>query len=280
MKKIIIPEELRGKELARFLVANKSQLIAQKKSMIKWADPVSSDSGLFVRNDGGLYTKAESTETIPPDATSLRVKVVANTAMWCDSHMDVLLPDNGKKSLKERKGLIPHLHDHKHELGAEVGDVANIYYEDVPLSSLGVNKPGTAQALIFETDIRKEYNEMIFRKYKQGKIKQHSIGLMYVKLELAINDEESEKEYDFWKKYIDQIINREMVEEKGYYWVVPEIKLLENSAVLFGSNMLTPTLEAKADTDEEPPSGTLIQPSTQPKAFDVDQYISNLVFNF
>lgn len=279
MKKIIIPEELRGKELARFLVANKSQLIAQKKSMIKWADPVSSDTGLFFDNKG-TYCKAEGPETVPPDASSLRVKVVANTAMWCDSHMDVLLPDNAKKSLKERKGLIPHLHDHKHEIGAEVGDVADIYYEDIPIKTLGVNKPGTAQALIFETDIRKEYNEMIFKKYKQGKIKQHSIGLLYVKLELAINDEESEKEYDFWNKYIDQIINRELVEEKGYYWVVPEIKLLENSAVLFGSNMLTPTLEAKADTDDEPPYSTQSQPSNAAQAFNVDEYIKNLAFNF
>jgi hypothetical protein len=145
-------------------------------------------------------------------------------------------------------------------VGAEVGDVVNIYSQDISLSELGLNQKGTTQVLIFETDIIKEYNPVVFKKYRAGKIKQHSIGLMYIRIALAINDEENEKEYDFWNKYYDQVINKDIVDERGYFWVVSEIKLLENSAVLFGANELTPTLDVKSDTLFLPLKGTEEEP--------------------
>jgi hypothetical protein len=265
--KIVIPEHLKGKELYKFLIANKDALIRQKKSMQKRTEPVFSET-LFINTLPTEATKAAGAVTKEADPNSLHVKVVANTAMYCDTQMDVLLPDSAKRSIKERKGLIPHLHDHIWELDAEVGDVKDIYYQDIALNLLGVNKTGTAQALIFETDIKKAYNERVFQKYKDGKVKQHSIGLQYVKIELAINDPESEKEFDFWNKYINDVINKEVPEAAGYFWVVSEYKLLENSAVLFGSNFLTPTLEVEDkseddDTTPQPPIGTEQKPSNE-----------------
>lgn len=262
MSKVIIPEDLKGKELYKFLVENKSALIRQKKAIMKRGEEVY-HSTMYVSSSGELSTKAvgEAAVSVPESDTGVvRVKVVANTALWCDSQMDVLLPDNAKRSIKERRGMIPHIHDHIWEMDAELGDVVNIYYQDFPLKDLGVEKPGTAQCLVFETDIRKDYNEKAYRKYKAGKVKQHSIGLFYVTLELAINDPDYEKEIDFWNKYINQVINKEVCEEKGYFWVVSEIKLMENSAVLFGSNILTPTVEVDGEsqksTSDEPPVGT------------------------
>lgn len=267
MSKVIIPEHLVGKELYKFLVANKSALINEKKSMVKRTEPVfHSPSFLFTKADGATKAPGDNAENPTEDTGVLRVKVAANTSMWCDNQMDVLLPDNAAKSLRDRKGMIPHIHDHIWELTATVGEVVNIYYQDLPLSELGVNKAGNAQVLVFETDIRKDYNEKVYNKYKAGKVNQHSIGLQYVKIELAINDEEYEKEMDFWNKYIDQVINKEMCTEKGYFWVVSEIKLMENSAVLFGSNILTPTLsneQKDAGTFSQPPEGT---EETPPKA--------------
>ena len=46
------------------------------------------------------------------------------------------------------------------------------------LSELGINAIGSTQVLIFETDIKKLYNEQVFNLYKSGKINQHSIGGM------------------------------------------------------------------------------------------------------
>lgn len=262
MAKITIPANLTGKDLHKFLIENKEDLVAQKKSMLKYTEAIEYAPELFLLKEG-TATKSAVGE-IPKDANTVRVKVVANSAWFCDSHMDVLIPDCWSKSIKERKGLIPHLCDHEHKVGtdAEIGDVVDIYSQELSLSELGLNKTGTTQALIFITDVKKAYNEVVFNKYRTGKIKQHSIGLMYVKIELAINDEESEKEYAFWTKYYQNVINKDLIEEKGYFWVVSEIKLLENSAVLFGSNILTPTLEVKSDdTEDEPSEDTQKQPS-------------------
>lgn len=255
MSKIIIPENLKGKDLTTFLIENKSALVAQKKMLPKLCDPISCSPAYYV-NTGGVLVKSAA---IASDAISCMVKVVANTSMYCDSQMDVLTRDSASKSIKERKGMIPHLHDHQHTLDAEVGDVKDIYYQDIALKDLSYDAKGNAQVLIFETDIKKSYNETVFNKYRDKKVKQHSIGLQYIKLELAINDNESEKEFDFWNKYINDIINQNEVEQKGFFWVVSEYKLLENSAVLFGSNPLTPTLEVKS-TEFEPLQDTHEQP--------------------
>lgn len=272
MSKIKIPEELKDKELFAFLKDNKDELIAQKKMIIKLCDAVSFFTQYYV-SKSGVLTKSAASE-LPADTKSVFVKVAANTSMYMDSQSDVLLRDSGKKSIKERKGMIPHLHDHIHMVEAEVGDVKDIYYEDVSLKELGYNKSGSAQVLVFETDIIKSYNEKVFNKYKAGKVKQHSIGLQYVKLELAINDEESIKEFDFWNKYISDIINKEDAEKQGYFWVVPEYKLLENSAVLFGANPLTPTLEVK-DTEDRPSNDTGKQPFDLSKAIRETKFLKH-----
>lgn len=273
MKKIVVDPALKGKDLTAFLIENKDAMIAERKSAIKHTDPCTSIPSVY--NVEG----AKAIKTAPGEALeakeSVRVKVVANTALWLDSYLDVLTPDCWKNSIKTRKGLIPHLHDHEHKLGAEVGDVVDIYSQDISLTDLGLNKKGKTQCLIFETDIRKAYNEMVFRKYATGKVKQHSIALQYVKIDLAINDEESEKEFTFWKKYYDQLINPEDADETGFFFVVTEIKLLENSAVLFGANALTPTLDVKADTFIQPDEDTTEE---KPLPFDLSKAITETKF--
>lgn len=256
--KITIPHDLKGKELFDFLRANEKSLIAQKKSTIKHTEPISAAVDFYCQKDG-ISVKSAGAD-IPADADVVNVKVVANAAMWCDSQYDVLLPSNAAKSIKERKGYIPHIHDHMHSVEAHLGDVNDIYYQDIALSELGVRKAGQTQCLIFDTDIIKSYNPQIFNLYRKKKINQHSIGLMYMKMGLAINDQEDLARYDLWNKYINDIINKDFVEERGFFWAVSEIKLLENSAVLFGANELTPTLEtstgksAAGSTDNQPPS--------------------------
>jgi hypothetical protein len=274
--KIEVDENLKGKELVQFLKANKSALISEKKSLpIKFSDPVSSAPTFF--NLKGAEAQKTAISEIPADATTVRVKVVANTALWCDSQLDVLLPDCWKTTIVQRKGMIKHLRDHEYKLAAEVGDVVNIYSQNISLTELGLNKAGSTQVLVFETDIKKAYDENTFNKYKAGKINQHSIGLQYVKIDLAIKDEEDEKEMDFWNKYAPLVINQDAI-DRGYFFVVSEIKLLENSAVLFGSNELTPTLEvnAKTDTVIEPEVSTHEQPLQKSEAFDIQQLIKNL----
>ena len=127
-------------------------------------------------------------------------------------------------------------------------------------TDLGVNKVGTTTVVAMDTNILKDYNPMMFAQYKEGDVDQHSVGMYYVKVELAVNDAEEIEEYKVWNQYINDIGNKELAEENGYFWAVKEAKLIEISAVLEGSNSLTPTIEAKdiepllEDTQKTEPS--------------------------
>lgn len=267
MGKTLIPEGLKGKPLFKFLIENKEALITEKKSIIKHSDPLSHSPTIEISTKSGTAKKdagdapGDNDEPMTINGGLVHVTVVANTANWVDSQLDMLLPDCWKRSIKQRKGMIPHLHDHIHQVECKIGEVTKIYSLDMALKDLGVDIAGSTQVLIFETDVLESYNEKIYNQYKLGKINQHSIGLQYVNISLCINDEDSEKEFDFWNKYYPLVINKDAVDERGYFWVVSEIRLLENSCVLFGANELTPTLDVKANTEKQPPAGIVKDPS-------------------
>lgn len=272
--KITIPDDLKGKELIDFLVTNKSAIIAQKKCLPKMAEAISfAPSAEFYKSGTVVKAAASEDET---DADMVKVKFVGNAAWWCDSHMDVAIAGCYDKTVKERKGMMVHLHDHVHSIEAEVGDIKKVYTEDISLKELGLKKEGTTQCLVFDSEVLKEYNPKVFKKYKAGRVKQHSIGLWYIKLELAVNDDDYEKEKEIWDKYIDKIINKKHVQDKGYFWAMVEIKVMEVSAVLFGSNELTPTLGVKSDTEEEPGNPTQEQPSSnKAKKINFGAFVTN-----
>jgi hypothetical protein len=98
--------------------------------------------------------------------------------------------------------------------------------------------------------------------YRKGFVKNHSVGMRYMKLSLCINDENSGSEFDAWNKYRPEIVNGNLADEKGYFFAVTEAQVIEGSAVPKGSNFVTPTLsvENKNESVErdymEPPKGT------------------------
>jgi hypothetical protein len=231
------------------LVARKAELIALKKAEIK---TVKGGLTTLVQSEGITTDKAmNDTET------KLERTIVGNTYMWMDSHDDVHAKGVFTKSIKERKDSIFHLHDHEFKLTAKVGEPKKVYEKELRWSDYGVEKAGMTTALLMDTEILKEYNEQIFNAYAKGQVKQHSVGMQYVKIDLAVNDDEFEDEYKVWQDNIENIGNKELAEEKGYFWLVREAKLIEISAVLLGSNNLTPTLENKeavSNTSKQEPS--------------------------
>lgn len=246
------------------LVNKKDELIALKKAEIKTVK-------------GGLNTivntKTSAVKGVFKDGDNdLERTIVGNTYMWMDSHDDVHAKGVFTKTIKERKNNIFHLHDHEFKITSKVGEPMDIYEKEINWRELGVNKDGTTQALFMETKILKEYNNQIYNEYKSNRINQHSVGMQYVKIDLAVNDEEFEEEYKVWQDNIDSIGNKELAEEKGYFWLVREAKLIEISAVLLGSNSLTPTLENK----EAAESTSKTEPSNDTQVAD---YLKNLKFN-
>jgi len=219
-----------------FVRKNKDEIIREKKSMIKFTDISNATSYIF-----------NPTQKADGEKDTVFVKIVGNTANWIDSQMDLIVPGAWNKSIKERKSLIPHLYDHNFSLEAKVGEVRDIYTQNLTFTQLGISGMGTTEALIFETDVIKSYNEKIFNQYRLGKINQHSIGLNYVQLILAVNDPQDSEHYENWRKYIDSAINKSVALDEGYFFIVKELKLIEVSAVLAGANEITPTLEIRTE---------------------------------
>lgn len=127
---------------------------------------------------------------------------------------------------------------------------------------LGFSYDGKTEALIFESTIERERNEFMLKQYSKGWVKNHSVGMRYVNIELAINSEAewNKEEKAIWDEFYPIIANKEVADERGYFWVVKEAKIIEGSAVVMGSNSATPTLENKdlqepsKDTLENEPS--------------------------
>jgi hypothetical protein len=166
--------------------------------------------------------------------------------------MDVLTDTSYDASIAKRGTTIPHIADHNHTSTAHVGDVKAIYTKKLRCKDLGYNSEAETTALVMETTIREDYNSDVYTFYKAGKINQHSIGLSYVTIELALNSqvEEDKAEYEVWQKYYPSIINKDLVDKKGYFWAVSEADIRENSCVLFGANALTPTLSSSEKSDK------------------------------
>lgn len=183
------------------------------------------------------------------DKGILKRAIVANTYNWMDSHDDVHLNGVFAKSIQERGNRIPHLHDHKFEIGAKVG--RPISFQEAPFKwrALGHPKNGDTMVLLMESQIEKRLNERVYEEYKDDNVDQHSVGMVYVKVDIGINDENYKAEFATWSEVYPLLGNKEVADMKGYFFAVREAKLIEVSAVLLGSNELTPTLNNKFQPD-------------------------------
>ena len=243
------------KEEIDYLVKHNKEIIEFKKAVVKHTTPTTTDK------ESCSTFKALSTSKEHDTDNVIKRTVIGNTYNWLDSHGDVHLDGTFGKSISERQNKIWHLHDHEQKITAKVGIPSKIYEEKVSWSDLGIKKAGTTTALMMDSDIRKDYNNLIFQEYKDGNIDQHSVGMYYVKIDFAVNDKDHKSEFKTWNDNIENIGNREKAEELGYFYAVKEAKLVEISAVLQGSNELTPTIEAKdieplKDTQNEPEQST------------------------
>lgn len=251
------------------LVTNKEELIKLKKAEVKTVN-------------GGLSSITKSTSTqikgvFKDNDNSLERTIVGNTYLWMDSHDDVHAKGCFTKSIKENKSIF-HLHDHEFKITSKVGEAKKTYENEIAWKDLGVNKSGITEALFMDTEIFKDYNAQIFNEYKSNRINQHSVGMQYVKIDLAVNDAEYETEYKVWQDNIDTLGNSERATEKGYFWLVREAKLIEISAVLAGSNELTPTMQE--DKTEAVKSTSDIEPSIDTQTEIQKELLTQLLHKF
>lgn len=262
------------KELLGWYVANKDSLIALKRQEIKEGAEVPYAMS-YVDNEGMVIKENKPLDTSSIDV--LKVKPVINTCYFMDTHLDVHIAGLWDKSLKENK-LLMHLQEHRMEFAAIISDAADLkaYTEKISWKELGYDYPGTTEALLFESTIRKVRNKYMFEQYGKGYVRNHSAGMQYVSMVMAINDKDYGAEFEAWEKYFPLIVNKEFAEDMGIFWAIKEAKLREGSAVPLGSNRATPTLDN--NLKNEPGDHSFKEPIIITPAVDYDYLRNNLKF--
>jgi hypothetical protein len=235
------------------IVKNKKELIALKKTTIKHSDP----------SINIPLKELTANKEIKIDGYENLCKAIANTYYWMDSHDDVHVKGCFSQTIKQNLKSIFHLDNHNSENGfrSKVGNVKDVLEIEVPWSAFGIEKEGNTISVLGVSELIEEYNKQVFDAYKNGEVKQHSVGMIYVSIELAIK--ERNKDYSIENKAWDEVYpmlgNPEKADGRGYFWVIKEAKLKEYSCLLWdGSNILTPTAkdnnEPSKDTHKTEPS--------------------------
>ncbi len=231
--------------------ANKSLLIAEKQNTMKNSDVLT-----YKESIENTASKAELTTNDRMPNDKLALKLVINSCGIIDSHMDCHISGIWNKSIKENK-LFFLLQEHEMEfeyvIADSLSDDLKATTEDIDWKTLRMPYAGKTECLIFNTTISKARNEFMFNQYMNGYVLNHSVGMRYLKMYLCIDSEAPEyaAEKESWDKYYPMVMNKEVAEEKGYFWAVTEAKFIEGSAVVRGSNIATPVLEIESKEDNE-----------------------------
>ena len=233
------------KEFYKYLSANKSELIAFKKAALKFTDSFGVEAET---------QKTLSTNNVDDIANGIiKRTIIGNTYNWMDSHDDVHVENTFGKSIAERQDKIWHLHDHEQKITSKVGKPTSIYEKQIAWKDLGIEKEGRTICLCMDSNIMKDMNAGVFGQYLAKEITQHSVAMKYIDINMAINDADCKQEYSVWNKYINQLGNKSAAMEQGYFFAVKEAALIEISAVLAGSNELTPTIDNVENSKQEAP---------------------------
>lgn len=239
-----IPEFNTKELLFKHLRDNKSMLIISKKSELKHADIFS----CVLKSEENVTGKSNS-DTSLLELDKMNISVAINTTNLMDSHNDVHIPNLWNKSLKEQKNLYL-LKEHKMSFESIISDNVKASAKTMSWAELGYSLNGNTQVLIFDAEVIKDRNTYMYDSYAKGYVKNHSVGMRYVKVEMAMNSMSpyDKEEKAVWDKYINQVANADLAEQKGYFFAVTEAKIVEGSAVPLGSNYATPTISVGKET--------------------------------
>lgn len=264
MERIEVPKFESRKDLIEYLIKNERSLIAQKKAITKEGDGLNLSYSIITQKGG--VDKAN--EPVDSSVDVLDVRVIINTTNLMDSHLDVHLPGLWDKSLNENLGIM-HIQEHVKKFDHIISDgkELKVFVKNYTWKELGFPYDGSTQALVFDSTIKRDRSEgaeFMLKQYAKGYVKNHSVGMRYVKLILAINDKDAGANWEAWEKYFPEVANKEVAEDRGYFWAVKEAKVIEGSAVPRGSNPATPTLDNNkefqpledTELNNEPPKDT------------------------
>lgn len=251
---LTLPQFADRAKLFDWLVSNKSLLVAQKKSTVKHADAFSGNVAYILDDDKTTVTKAEE---LPKTVTKIKVRSVINTTKLFDSHQDVHIDQMWNKSIQEtRDNFLVKQHDFSFD--GIISDNVKVFAKQFTWHELEYNYEGKTQALVYDSIIDRddmpEGTKSMFEHYRKGKVKQHSVGMRYQEIFMAVNDDRYKEEHETWEKYFPLIANKQDALDNGFFWAVTQGKNIEGSAVVKGANFATPTLHVE---DKSEPAKTI-----------------------
>ncbi len=248
-----LKQEFESKEdLFKALAENEKLIVDAKKAQIY----KSIDKGLqIVTDQKGIEKALTSEENKGLKFDNDYYYFVVNSANILDSHNDMHVDGNWKKTVKEQQGKVYLVFDHtlkRSEIIAMQKDIEMLTAK-IPFSLLGKNYDGESYCLIYKVAKDKIVNKEAKQWLEDGHKLEASVRMQYVNIETAFNtnDKEYAKQKENYDMYFPLIANKEDFEEIEYFWIVKEAKnVYESSLVLFGSNGATGLIqENKTDAE-------------------------------
>lgn len=242
------------------------ELVANKKAIIKTKKITHSEKSLPFIDLAKVNPAYRQNSALKED--ELIIEVVGSLAGYMDYDDDVILPGAYNKSIQDRGKEIPFLRDHLHTTEGIVGQTMESKTMRLSTSMLGITSDvKECEAFVQKVYLNEKLSGSVMTKYKMRLIRQHSLGLKYINIELAVNDADFKEEYAVWTKYYPQVINKEKCNEMGYFFAIKEIAVMENSAVLFAANEMTPTLDIEMPAADSTGKGLPLHAQTAKKMF-------------
>lgn len=242
-------------ELFLELKANEERLIDLKKSSIF----KSSEKGQI-----SFLNFDKAKDAIKADGFKARedcIYPIVSTTEYMDSHSDVHFKGCFKKTVKEQQGKINYTLDHELKWDSIIAwkEDVRMFIADVNWGIVGKDYEGTTQALVFEIRKdkikRKDVLEAIENKSSNF---ENSIRMIYHKIKLGIDSENPDLKENkaYYDEKINEISNKERVEEQGFFWGVEELGIHKEASLVVSGGSNDATCIYQKEEEKEPDIST------------------------
>lgn len=194
---------------------------------------------------------------------------VISTTRYRDSHKDVHLDGCFTKTVKEQQGKVNYCLDHELRYDSIIAFDKNVEMIVKNISWNLVNKSykGETQALIFKIKEEDFKRKDVLKDIKEHKSEfQNSIRMRYITVKIGINSNRPEdKEYKkYYDKKINEIVNKEEVEEDGYFFGVEELSIVREGSLVVAGGSNDATSIIQESKSEEPEQSTQTEQKNEP----------------
>ena len=181
---------------------------------------------------------------------------IISTTNYMDSHKDVHFNGSMTKTAKEQNGKVVYALDHELKFDSIIAwqkDVS-MSIKLIDWSLVGKNYIGKTEALVFEINkdsiVRKDVLKAIENKSAEF---QNSIRMVYYKVVLGLNSsaKENAENKAYYDARINDIVNKEVAEDEGYFWGVEELGIYKEGSLVVagGSNDATSIYNKNIEAD-------------------------------